>query len=121
MKRIVHLLLAAFCLALLPVPPADAGLAQAKSCGCCALPGACGMPGCCAPAASLPAAISSARLGRLADQPPARKGRRGLPATESPSKAVLARMAARRPAAVSAVATATRGVPLFKAHCRFLI
>jgi hypothetical protein len=120
MKRLVWLLLAVLCTAWVQVQPAVVPAAAAKDCrGCCPCCG-CGTPGCCPAPVSATAAPVCAQIATLA---PAR-ARKALPSRGAAVRvlAPISEAAARCPAC-SAAAEAARvaGVPLFKAHCSFLI
>jgi hypothetical protein len=117
MKRLVWLLLAVFCIALVPVQSVD----KAKTCSCCKVPGACGMPGCCPPPASLPAALSPAQSARAADLHACRKAEPVRRAGEKFYASFVEPAAARAALLASAEAAPAAHVPLFKAHCSFLI
>ena len=120
MKRLAWLLIAVLCTALVQVQPVD-GLTKAKTCNCCKVPGACGMPGCCPPPASRPTALSSAQSARVVSLPASRKAQ---PVRVAMDKfyASFVEPAAVSPALLaSAEAAPAAHVPLFKAHCSFLI
>ncbi len=116
MKRLAWILLAVLCAALVQVPPAEAMLAQPKCCHCCQMPGAGEMPCCAAPSASLPPALAAESSARLDRQAPA--ACRAI----TFFRICWVEPAAIRPALpASAAAVRSAGVPLFKAHGRFLI
>jgi hypothetical protein len=118
MKRVAWLLLAVFCAALLQVQPV---LIQQTTCACrCKVPGACGMPCSRIP---IPAPLSFAADRATPANAPA-KGR------ESKSEQRLERrffsvfvesLTELGAIGVSAPSAAPARVPLFKAHCSFLI
>jgi len=117
-KRFVWLILAAFCTALAQVPAVESPVAEDVSCPCCDVPGACGMPDC-----SLPPAPASS--GFLAEQPvslaqPAASrsvARSCRLAFNFASSRHVDRSTWQLPIHASAVTE----LPLFKAHCSFLI
>lgn len=120
MKRMVWLVLAAFCTAFVRVQPVEP--AQHCHCACCChckVPGACGIPCAGAPA---PAPVLCAAQERASVEAPAVRG-------AQPSEMASARFYAPfvEPAAVrllfpaSARAAPAARVPLFKAQCSFLI
>ncbi len=120
MKRIAWVLLAVLCPAIVRVQPVE--LAQCKACASChcKVPGECGMP--CgqssAPAPIMFASAQSARVTKVAGSqnlPDARLAERKFYAACVPPPAVLVARGATAPMAPPA------GVPLFKAHCSFLI
>jgi hypothetical protein len=120
MKRVICLLLALCCTAFMRVQPVELGLRAACTRCHCKTPGDCGMP--CAPAAAAApvmfAAEHSARIARPAAESQPRATRPSeekffAPFVESPTSAVGLDP--------SALMVATDGVPLFKAHCSFLI
>jgi hypothetical protein len=120
MKRLSWLLLAVFCAALAQVPLVDGLMVKAKHCGCCH-PGACGMPGCCAPPASSSTAANSEQPARVMSLPAVRQTQPGRGSAEK-FYASFVEPAAVRPALVaSAEAAPAASVPLFRAHCSFLI
>jgi len=120
MKRLVWLLITAVCTALAQVQPVDSPVKRVEAgCCCCDQPGACGMPDC-APAPAAPGAFQAmpaAALQRTA-------ARRLAPAPATRFDGFLARFDS-RPASIPARAShpgaPAAGVPLFKAHCSFLI
>ena len=121
MKRLVWPLLAVFCIALVQAEPVVGLAAKAKSCCCCKIPGACGMPGCCPAPAAVPAAINSGQSARVSAIPTLRKAQ-PIPAAASIFYlSFLEPAAACRPLPASAEAAPAARVPLFKAHCSFLI
>ena len=118
MKRLVWLFLAVFCTALLQVQPLDA--AKAKTCDCCH-PSACGMPGCCPPPASALTALSSAQSVRATSLPACRKAQSVRGVVEKFYVLFVEPVAVRAAFLASAEAAPAAHVPLFKAHCSFLI
>ena len=117
MKRFVWLLLFAFCTALAQVQPVDVPGAKVAKCDCCEdQAGACGMPDCVAqPAAGQPVA-SPAAAGQQSEVPRLTRAKREHFYVQFLPRPAL------KPAALMSVATASAAsVPLFKAHCSFLI
>lgn len=121
MKRLVWLLIAVFGTAFAQVSPVVSPLVQDEACCCCEGPaGTCGMPDC-APA---PTTCSSA----LTLQAPAAQraeARRLTPASLPKRESYFVKFES-RPALTSAWGASltdapTASVPLFKAHCSFLI
>jgi hypothetical protein len=118
MKRIVWLLLAVFCSALVRVQPVE--FAPCSRCACChcKIPGDCGMP--CSRAPAPASAMFAAEQSSLVARPAVGKARRAQPLAvrfyASFVEPVTQRVALMAPA--SAVPAAR--VPLFKAHCSFL-
>jgi hypothetical protein len=117
MKRLVWLLLAAFCTAIAQVQPVQLPVAQAETCPCCDSK-ACDMPDCnMPPAPAQPARTQSSpvlmAVREVAVAP--------CEAREKFYVQFLPRPA--RPSAerASQVVAPAASVPLFKAHCSFLI
>jgi hypothetical protein len=118
MKRIAWLLLAVVCTSFVQVQPIEPVKAQACRCCHCKIPGSCGMPGCGQPTASTSRTITEP--ARIA----AARGRRagGLRVSQAGLAAAPFRMArARLPLPAAEFAALAAGVPLFKAHCSFLL
>ncbi|MDQ5978457.1 MAG: hypothetical protein QG602_1431 [Verrucomicrobiota bacterium] len=121
MKRLVWLLIAVVCTALAQVQPVVVASAQEETCCCTGeAAGACGMPDC-APAPSAPSCTQN--LPTAAAQ--RSEVRKPAPASKVRYEIFRIRFDI-RPAAVPAGCVSLRGtpaasVPLFKAHCRFLI
>jgi hypothetical protein len=121
MKRLVWLLIAVFGTAFAQVSPVVSPFVQDEACCCCDGPaGACGMPDCapaptaCAPALTLPIpAVQRLAARRLAPTPPARVSAYFVKFESRPALSPAVR--------VSRPGTPVAQVPLFKAHCRFLI
>jgi hypothetical protein len=123
MKRFVWILLAAFCTAIAQVQPVEPLPLKQASCGCCEDgAGACGMRDCVPPPACPSACaglvLASARATLRAEvesvMPKSRSFRDRFYAQFSPRQAVPAEIAPR-------VVAPTASVPVFKAHCSFLI
>jgi hypothetical protein len=123
MKRFVWLILAAFCTAIAQVQPVEPLQMKQASCDCCEEgAGACGMrdcapaPSCPSTGASLVLASGAATLRAEAESvmPKSRSFRDRFYAQFSPRQAVPAEIA---PQVVAPAAS----VPVFKAHCSFLI
>jgi hypothetical protein len=121
MKRFVWLILAVFCTALAQVQPVDVPAIKAKVCSCCQIPGGCETPRCCPPPAHVPAIFNSAQPVRTASlavrrerEPVRRAGKKFYAPLVEPVIASVAIPA-------SALAVSAASVPLFKAHCSFLI
>ena len=117
MKSLVWLLLAVFCAALAPVQLVNAAQPQAR--GCCHH-GCCGMP-CCPPPAPAPTVLNAPEPAIEASRPAARQAE---PVSGALAKfyAAFVEPAVVRPALpASAQAARAADVPLFKAHCSFLI
>ena len=122
MKRLVWLILAVFGTALAQVSPVDLPVTKAEVCPCCHDGGDCGMPDCALPPATNPAPVfalpTPVSVVRIAV-------RRATPAPRALAGKFFVRLES-RPAAVpafgpiAAIAPAAR-VPLFKAHCSFLL
>jgi hypothetical protein len=120
MKRLAWLLLAVFGAALLQVQPAEGLPAKAKCCDCCHVPGTAEMPGCCAPAAALPTALGSEQSARVSS-PAIRRAAPVGGAAELAYVSFVEPEAIRSALPAPAEAARAAGVPLFKAHCSFLI
>jgi hypothetical protein len=118
MKRLAWLLLAVFCTVLVQVQPADALVAKAP--GCCQVPGACKMP-CCPQPAPLPAVFSLAQSIQVTSSPSRERAQPARVATGMFWASVVKPAAVKGPLPASAEAALAAGVPLFKAHCSFLI
>jgi len=119
MKRLTWILLALFCAALVQVQPVDGLQAKAMACPCCH-PGACGMPGCCAAPTPAPSALSLAQSARVANLPVVRDAQAQDRAATFYASLVEPATVRCRLVAPPLAALAAR-VPLFEAHCRFLI
>jgi hypothetical protein len=121
MKRLAWLLLLVFGTALAQVSPVDLAAPRGKSCTCCEVPGACGLPDCNLPPSSAPAGIIAEQPARVAQlgarRNTARPRRVALDSVVFPGAARAALAALNSPART----TAALQVPLFKAHCSFLI
>jgi hypothetical protein len=122
MKRLSWLLLAVFCTALMRVQPVDTGQRCPCICCHCKNPGDCGMP--CdrsptpTPAPLMFAAEQAARVARPSlrqkDSPARLVGEKFFaPFVESATSSVAF--------SAAAVLAPPANVPLFKAHCSFLI
>ena len=119
MKRLAWLLLAVFCAALVQIQPARALPGKAKACGCCHGPGACGLPDCCPSATGAAVALDSEPSEQLVSVTI-----KALPATRAELAqfyTMLLEAAAQRPVFPATEPAAAARVPLFKAHCSFLI
>jgi hypothetical protein len=120
MKRLAWLLLAVFCTALVQIQPAQGMPAKAKACACCPVPAGCGTTDCCPPAA-----FAAVTLGAEASEqasPAASRSERTVRGAAALFYASFVEPAALRPVLpASAQAAAAASVPLFKAHCCFLI
>jgi hypothetical protein len=122
MKRFVWFLLAAFCTALAQVQPVAAPMTKHAVCDCCENDAnACGMPDCALPPASAPAAfvvaapVTVQRDDEAKDLlPNSRSLRNHFYAQFSPRQAVPVEIAPQ-------VAAPVASVPVFQAHCSFLI
>jgi hypothetical protein len=121
MKRLVWLLLIVFGTALAQVSPVDVGVQNQKVCSCCDAPGACGMPDCGLPPSSAPAgfiAEQPAPAARLAARRNAARAYRiatSLFIFQGAAKSVLTAVTS-----TNRLSTAAQ-LPLFKAHCSFVI
>ncbi len=121
MKRLVWLLLAVFSTALAQVQPVDLPLTKHEVCGCCEQPGACGMPDCIPPPAHCPVTFTAERRsGEVRQQ--ARRVTARLPHAAlrfylSFVEPAVVTTALRAPFQVASAAS----VPLYQAHCSFLI
>lgn len=121
MRRLVWLLLAAFCTAIAQVQPADVPPAKENRCGCCADEAdACGMPDC-----GLPPIVATSGLVL---QSPASTSRATAKRTfPAPSTGLINFQVQFFPRVLPAeklgrrVATPSASVPLFQAHCSYLI
>ena len=122
MKRLVWLVLAAFGTLLAQVQPVDLPATRHEVCSCCEQSGACGMPDCVPlPATPVQAVFnlqSPATLARmvLKDAAPAPRGLKNR---------YFVQFEPRPPAGsalgATVIAAPAASVPLFKAHCSFLI
>jgi hypothetical protein len=119
MKRLIWILLAVFCTALTQVQAVDQ-LARPARAGC-KCHGKCGMPDCPAPTTQMPSEFLVERAMAVAR--PARK-RAALPAPKRVEKFFVSiATSGVRPAVhlAPALPAPAASVPLFKAHCSFLI
>jgi hypothetical protein len=121
MKRLVWLLITVFVTASAQVQPVDLPLTKSESCGCCEdQAGACGMPDC------APAPVSCPTSPTLPTVTAQRAEARNLsPAPRIGRESYFVKFES-RPALVPARDASLTGasaasVPLFKAHCSFLI
>ena len=122
MKRLVWILIAAFCTASLPVQPVER-LAPPRSCCCkhCGCKGGCPESGTACPMAPAPAlfaadrAVGAPSLAPAPRSPQARAARVKFFALFVGTRAATAGLEA------SARAAPAAAVPLFKAHCSFVI
>jgi hypothetical protein len=119
MKRLVWVVLAAFCVAFGQVQSVCSLDVKAKCCSCCR-PGACGMQGCCPGASSASLAFKSAQTSDLARQAVPRRARLVWAGQSYVSFAALAELSAMRHAPALVLAPAAN-VPLYVAHCSHLI
>lgn len=122
MKRLVWLLLAVFCTALAQVQRVELPVAPRQACDCCENSGDCGMPECGLPPAAMPAAFAVERSTVTVTRPAA--ANELAPAKAMPSifwVAVPAPAATRVSCPDSPGSAPPASVPLFKAHCAFLI
>ena len=121
MKRLVWLVLAAFCAALGQVQAVDTLGAKAKNCACCH-PKSCGMPGCCPPPSSASQVFEEAPTAEVARRPSPRQVHLTRESAQGFYFSIAALSEATRqrnsPAADRAFAAI---VPLYAAHCSFLI
>jgi len=112
--------MAVVCAAFVQVQPVV--LSDSCQCACChcKVPGACGIPGCRTPTPESPmvAAAHPAGLGRGAARPLAQPGQ---PFSASFIASRIGSDAALSALVPSALAVPAAHVPLFKAHCSFLI
>lgn len=120
MKHLAWIFIAIFCTALAQVKPAELLNTKQEVCGCCDNAGDCGMPDCALPAA--PAQQALARNVTTVVQVATKRAA----ATARVSREKFYTQFVSRPAAVPdfrapLVAAAAANVPLFKAHCSFLI
>lgn len=121
MRRFAWLLLAVIGTTFVQVQPVEPLVAKPHGCRhCCRIPGSCGMPGCgraaCAPAPVTPAAETArVSVDGMRTSRPAR-------AEEAPRIAVpIAPERRGQPLLAESSAGRAARVPLFKAHCSFLI
>jgi hypothetical protein len=119
MKRLIWILLAVFCTALAQVQPVDQLARPGRA--ACKCHGKCGMPDCPAPATQMPSEFLLE--GATAVARPARK-RAVPPAPKLVEKFFVSIVTPGVRPAVSpapALPAPAASVPLFKAHCSFLI
>ncbi len=120
MKRLVWLLIAAFCTALAQVQPVVMPVPAQEVCGCCEEPGACGMPDCASlPVASQPSFTAQSPAAQRAEarrlSPAPREKRESFYVMFVPRASRVS--ACRAPSA----ATASASEPLFQVHCSYLL
>lgn len=120
MKRFVWLLLALFCTALAQVQPVDVPLTKAKAC-CCGQACGCGMPGCGLPPAQAPLVFTAAQPAQVAGVSARREAQPRRRAAVPFYVSLVERVAAPAALSVSASVVSAAAVPLFKAHCSFLL
>jgi hypothetical protein len=121
MKRLVWLLLLVFGTALAQVSPVDVRLVPEEKCGCCEQPGDCGMAECGLPPIAAqpvcqvanPSVVARAAVRRAAPAP--RQVREVFYVQFMPRVSVVPAVPARLAVALPA------SVPLFQAHCSWLI
>jgi hypothetical protein len=117
MKRLSWLLLAVFCAAMVQVQPVD--FAKAKAHSCCPA-GGCGMPCCPSPSpASSPSGRQQSSL--VASVPVSRRVQIARILAEKLYAVLVKPASVRRLVSASAEAAPVAMMPLFKAHCSFLI
>jgi hypothetical protein len=119
MKRLAWLFLAVFCAAMVQVQPVRGLPVKVKACNCCQVPGTCGMPDCCPPSAFASTVLGSEESVRLAL--PASRTVAAIRDASVVFYAAFVEPAIIPPALSAALAAAPARVPLFKAHCSFLI
>jgi len=119
MKRIAWILIAVFCTAFVRVPRVDLSPCVCCACCHCKVPGACGMP--CSRTPGPAQATFVSERSTSVSRPVAQKARLGLPSDFK----FYARYEGRPTDLVAFVAIAAAmpagSVPLFKAHCSFLV
>jgi len=120
MKRLPWLLIALFCAVLVQVQPIDGPLAKPVKCARCHS-GACGMPGCCPTPASAPTVFSSEQSARVDRVPAPHRAQPVRGAEENFYALFIEPVAGRGALPACAEAAPAARVPLFKAHCCFLI
>lgn len=120
MKRLAWILLAVFGTAFAQVQPVAFPTLRHHACPCCNGDGSCGMPGCLPPAstrtlptATQPAGITVTEARRVAE-PVRRTAEKFFAAFVEPTAVTAATRAPER-------VTPAASVPLFAAHCSFLI
>jgi len=101
------------------VQAVDGLMVKAKNCGCCH-PGAAPMP-CCPQPASAPTTFSAAPTACVASLPARRRAQPSRGAVEKFYVSFIEPAAVRPVLRTSAAAASAARVPLFKAHCSFLI
>jgi hypothetical protein len=117
MKRFVWLLLIAFCSALAQEQPVAASMANQAKCDCCEdQAGACEMPDCLPQPAASPAVALEATATQQAEAGKLTRAKR-----ERFYVQFLPRPALTPAATMSASAASPASVPLFRAHCSYLI
>ncbi len=122
MKRFVWLFLAVFCTALAQVPRVELPVTPQKTCCCCDEPGACGMPKCALPPATMPAVYSIESPVTVARPTASPEATRVHLAIREFLAAFLSEPTARQfSPALLVKSPPPSQVPLFKAHCAFLI
>jgi hypothetical protein len=120
MKRLAWLLVALYCTAFVRVQPFE--LVPCCHCACChcKVPGTCGMP-CGRAQAPAPLMFAAGQAARVS-QPALRRNELPARVSEKRFYASFVEPAAASVALGAAAAMApSAGVPLFKAHCSFLI
>ncbi len=121
MKRLAWLILiVSFAAFIMQVQPVDSGKCSRCACCQCKAPGDCGMPGCRAPSPApvMFAAKQAARISQPARRQNFQAARLVGEKFYAPFAGAAVTSAALNAPAVMALAA---GVPLFKAHCSFLI
>jgi hypothetical protein len=122
MKRLVWLFLAVFCTALAQVQRVELPVPPQKTCSCCDEPGTCGMPECGLPPAAMPSVYATERPVTVARPAASPEATRVHLAMREFLAAFLSKPTARQLSPARLVETFPPSqVPLFKAHCAFLI
>ena len=119
MKRLVWLLILVFGTALAQVPPVELGAQSQPSCSCCDVPGACGMPDCGQAPSAAPSSFAAERPAGLTSL--ATRGKATHLYRSAPKILFSEKTSAGAVMFCSGVAGTGETVPLFKAHCSYLI
>ena len=119
MKRIAWILLAAICSAFVRVQPVE--LAQCGQCVCChcKVPGACGMP--CTQTPTPAPLLFAAEPGALLAHPASRGAQLARASGVKFFESFVGSTTEKVASVASAPAVRAASVPLFRAHCSFLI
>jgi hypothetical protein len=121
MKRLIWLLLAAFCTALAQVQPVELPAPASTRCPCCAKPGDCGLPDCGVPAGATVVRLVAEQPARTTQTAIGRKAVRPLRLEVVSQIRINASATATYRRSQVELTASPAPIPLYEAHCSFLI